>query len=355
MASFANNKDVLQAVSLLQSFSAGTLVTEVKDSDSRPEMESENSNTSKKTRHDVTLFMNFLLNTKNENRSMLDIESDVLDSYIAEFLSTIRQKDKSQYEPCSLRSIFASLERYLKMNNYCYSLFNECRFEKAREALRSKQRELKQQGKGNRPNAARAITEEEQELLYTKGILGMHNAEALLNTIWWNVTRFFGMRAGAEQHKLQWGDVTLRTASNGMEYCEFNERQMKVRSGADLRTIGSVTPKMWAVSNNADNPRDPVAVYKKYSAMRPVAMKCLDSPFYLAINNSKEPDWFKCQPLGINTLKSLMKKMFTKAALPIRGAGKITNHSARKTMIESMREFNPDPVSFAFCRTVLFE
>ena len=346
MASFANNNDLLQAVSLLHSFSPTSFMIGEKDSDSHSEMESENSNTSKKTRHDVTLFVSYLQNTKNENRSILDIEPDCLDSYIAEFLSTIRQKDQSQYEPSSLRSIFASLERYLKTNKYSYSLFNECRFEKAREALRSKQKELKQQGKGNRPNAARAITEEEQELLYTKGILGMHNAEALLNTVWWNVTRFFGMRAGAEQHKLQWGDVTLRTASNGIEFCEFNERQMKVRSGADLRTIGSVTPKMWAISNNSDNPRDPVAVYKKFSSMRPAVMKRPNSPFYLAINNSKEPDWFKCQPLGINTLKSLMKKMFTKAALPIKGAGKITNHSARKTMMESMREFIPESVSF---------
>ena len=41
-------------------------------------------------------------------------------------------------------------------------------------------------GKGNKPNAADPITDEEIELLYEKRILGKNTPKSLLNTIWLN-------------------------------------------------------------------------------------------------------------------------------------------------------------------------
>ena len=44
----------------------------------------------------------------------------------------------------------------------------DAEFEQARKALQSKQKDLKQKGKGNTPNASVALTEEEIKLLYDK-------------------------------------------------------------------------------------------------------------------------------------------------------------------------------------------
>ena len=60
-------------------------------------------------------------------------------------------------------------------------------FRKIRECQAAKQRELKKEGKGNKPNAARALTDEEVDIL-----LGSANGEALLNTVWLNNTQHFG-------------------------------------------------------------------------------------------------------------------------------------------------------------------
>ena len=55
-------------------------------------------------------------------------------------------------------------------------------FEKTRKALQSKQRNLKRKGKGNKPNASAALSEEDFQVLYEKDLLGSSMAEALLNT-----------------------------------------------------------------------------------------------------------------------------------------------------------------------------
>ena len=47
-------------------------------------------------------------------------------------------------------------------------------------ALEARSKELKKDGKGNKPKAAEAITDEEVNILYDKQLLGISNAGALL-------------------------------------------------------------------------------------------------------------------------------------------------------------------------------
>ena len=90
--------------------------------------------------------------------------------------------------------------------------------------------------------------------------------------------------------------------------------------------------------------RDPVQAYHLYASKRPEQMKSDDSPFYLAINytrvvNSSNP-WFKAAPMGSNKLNSLMKTMAEKAGL---NAENLTNHSARKRMIQKLNDHEVPP------------
>jgi len=45
------------------------------------------------------------------------------------------------------------------------------------------QKELKKKGKGNRPNALIALTNDALNMLHKKGLLGTQNPEVLLNTL----------------------------------------------------------------------------------------------------------------------------------------------------------------------------
>jgi hypothetical protein len=58
-------------------------------------------------------------------------------------------------------------------------------FERARKALEhhSKQKEFRQKGKGKKPNASVALSEDEVKLLNEKELLGTSSRETLLNMV----------------------------------------------------------------------------------------------------------------------------------------------------------------------------
>lgn len=78
----------------------------------------------------------------------------------------------------------------------------------------------------------------------------------------------------------KWGDVKLKTASDGIEYLEVNERQTKTRTGQNLADIRKVPPRMYATGDD----RCPVAVYKAYGQRRPSNFSNDSDPFYIAPN-----------------------------------------------------------------------
>ena len=75
------------------------------------------------------------------------------------------------------------------------------------EISQKKQKQLKAIGKGNKPNSADALSDEETEEFYRVGVLGNNTPRALLNTVWMNNCIHFGMRPGQEQRDLCWEDL----------------------------------------------------------------------------------------------------------------------------------------------------
>ena len=50
-------------------------------------------------------------------------------------------------------------------------------------ALKAKQKELKRQGKDNKPKATTALSAEEIDIFYSKKVLGLSSPLALVNTV----------------------------------------------------------------------------------------------------------------------------------------------------------------------------
>ena len=125
------------------------------------------------------------------------------------------------------------------------------------------------------------------------------------------------MRPGKEQRDLYWGDLQLKTDSEGNCFIEFNiERQTKTRTGENPRNVREKKPKMYEDKSNAD--RCPVNTYLAYKEHRPTSMMTDESPFYLAVNNENPKPgqmWFKCSRLGVNSLRSMLKNMIRDSGL----------------------------------------
>ena len=156
----------------------------------------------------------------------------------------------------------------------------------------------------------------------------------------------FGLHGCKKQKELHWGDIVLKTTSDGKEYLEYFERQTKTRTGEDPRNQRPIKPRMYANNDAISIDRDPVHVYKMYKGKRPPSMLEPDSSFYLAVNYFKTEthssvegkNWFKAQPMGVNKFNNIMKDMTQAVGI----SGK-TNHSGRKILVQKLQDSGVPP------------
>ena len=254
-----------------------------------------------------------------------------------------KKKNGDEYEPSSIRAFLQSIDRYLRKNNYGFSVLNDKEFREVEDILKKKQKQLKSIDKGNRPNAADPLSDEDIATFYSCGVLGIDSPRALLNALWLNNCIYFGMRPGEEQRDLCWGDLQLKTGSEGNRFAEFSkERQTKTRTGENPRNLRKEKPQMYENKNNPD--RCPINTYLAYKNHRPADMMTDESPFYLAVNiESPKPGqkWFKCSPLGVNSLRSMLKNMIKDSGL--KTDQKLVNHSTRKHLVQKLVDNDVPP------------
>ena len=253
-----------------------------------------------KTRRDAGLLSEFS-KSKQENRKIEEVQPHELNDFLSEFIVTVKRKDGGDHEPSSLRGFKVSFNRHLKDVMYSKSIVEDQEFEQTRKALDARCKFLKKEGRGNRPFAAEAISDDEVKVLYESNILGISSAEAFINTVWLMNSIHFGLRGCDDYHQMCWSDVKLLRDADGTEYLEYCEHRTKTRSGEEPRNIRPVKLKAFA---RPDGPpeEDPVFVYKFYSEKRPSSMQTVEAPYYLGINHSKDSSkfWFKASPMGVN-------------------------------------------------------
>ena len=50
----------------------------------------------------------------------------------------------------------------------------------------------------------------------------------------------------------RWGDVQIKTGSDGIEYLELQERQTKTRTGTNISDVREITPKIYATPEDKE-------------------------------------------------------------------------------------------------------
>ncbi|KAL9978609.1 hypothetical protein ACROYT_G016145 [Oculina patagonica] len=198
------------------------------------------------------------------NPKMEEYEHEKLDEMLQTFYTEIRTKDGFEYEPESLKSMLAALNRFLKEHGYKYSIIRDREFHQSKLVLERKVKCLRQQGKGKRPNAANALTTEEEEMLWSEQSLGDCSPRVLSQTMWWLLTQHFGLRGRKEHHSMEVEDFSFCVDNSGTEYVTFKENPTKTRQGGLNTKHRSVLPKMFAT----DGQRCPVKLLKQYLSRR---------------------------------------------------------------------------------------
>ena len=282
----------------------------------------------------MNVFQRFL-NECGEKRKVVEIPAQELDSLLCNFYIAAKKKDNSEYEPDTMSSFSRSIQRFLDDNNAKVNILKDEEFKVSREVLKSESRELRKQGKGNKPNATVALTNEDVERVFEENQFGVHEPEVLARTMWFLLTLHFGHRARHEARQIKFGDIALKKdEASGEEYLEWTtERVSKTRHGDENEHQRSFRPKAYKTGDR----KCPVSCFKEFVYRRPEEAKSPQSPFFLAIRHQRNPEdkiWFVNSPMGKNKIGQFLSSA-TKN-LPMSLSGKFTNHSVRKTCIKTL-------------------
>ena len=186
---------------------------------------------------------------------------------------------------------------------------------------------LQGKGIGSRKRQAEPLTEEEEETLWSKGVLGDHSPEALLNTIIFMNGLYFALRSGKEHRDLRLNEsqISLIQRNGERSFLEYVEDRSKNRPGGlKGRNIGQKVVQHY---QNTSNPsRCFIRLFLLYRRHCPPNPK--QNSFYL--KPQKKPKgtiWYSKEPLGHNTLNQAVASMCKAAGIP----GFRTNHTLRAT------------------------
>ena len=95
-----------------------------------------------------------------------------------------KKEDGENYKTSTIHTFLSLVGRYMK-DNKIGDLATDQDFQGAKDVKKAKLKVLKSDGKGNRPNRATSLSEEEERLLFQTGQMGLETPEALQRTIWW--------------------------------------------------------------------------------------------------------------------------------------------------------------------------
>ena len=110
------------------------------------------------------------------------------------------------------------------------------------------------------------ITLDEEEQLWSKGVLGDSSPQQLLDTLIYLFGIHFALRGGSEHRRLRLENSQIvkgKDKRTGLEYLEYREDISKTNAGGlkDRKIRGKITR---AYENRADKKRCIVRLYDKY-------------------------------------------------------------------------------------------
>ena len=188
-------------------------------------------------------------------------------------------------------------------------------------------RRLQSAGVGSKKKQAEVLTEEDEELLWQKGLLGDATPQTLVDTMVYMNGLYFALQSGKEHRQLRSTPCQIEVIEKEGErpYLKYTEDISKNHPGG-LRGR-KMKQKVVIHHANQDHPeRCIVRLFKRYLSL--MAPNCPADAFYL--QPSRHPTstcWFSATPLGHYSLGRTISRICKEAGI----GGYKTNHSLRAT------------------------
>ena len=251
-----------------------------------------------------------------------------LQHWLSRFILEVRRKDGSEFPANTLHHVVCGIMRYLRWNGKPgLDFFKDADFDKFRYSLDAEMKRLQSNGVGSKRRQAEPLTEEEEEILWQKGLLGDSSPQTLLDTMLFMHGLYFALRSGKEHRQLRFKpcQVELIERPGERAYLQYFEDISKSRPGG-LKGR-KVKPKVVKHHANVSiTERCFVRLFKLYMQKCPANRP--NDAFYLQPLQKPTPDcWYSTRPLGHHSLGKTVARLCKAAGI----TGFKTNHSLRAT------------------------
>lgn len=259
---------------------------------------------------------------------------------LSAFIGEIK-KDGSEFPGPSLYQIIICIQFHVEKNGLKLKLLDHPDFVSLRFTLDNLMKECARAGLG-RKQSADIISVDDEEKMWREGMLGDDKPEQLLHTVMYLLGLNLALHGGDEHRKLRApghnSQLEILKDSEGKKFIKFTEDVVSKTNQGGL-SIKVSQPKVLTVYG-CENPfRNVVRILEKYLSLLPVPTKCAALYRYPATGRSFTcRTWFSDRPLGVNSIKKIVKNLAEKAGLK----GHFSNHSLHATCATRLFEAGVD-------------
>ena len=252
-----------------------------------------------------------------------------LSEALCRFITEVKKFDCSDYPAKTLYDIIICLQFWLETQGLMWKLLNEDEFKDLRFTLDNLMKDCTAAGVGRCVRKAEVLSFDDEQVLWSRGILGDHSPEVLLHTVFFMLGLHCALRAGKEHrilHRIPFeSQFQFKTDCKGETYIHYKE-DLGLKTNKGGLKHRKIDPKEVDIYPCADRTHCPVAIISKYMSLLPKTSK--SKALYLQPKRKFSSDcWYLDKPVGINTLHKAVKTMCDRASID----SYFTNHSLRSS------------------------
>ncbi len=255
---------------------------------------------------------------------------------LCSFVNEFRQKDGQEYPGKTLYDLVLCIQFHLEKKGKFWKLIDDQEMVRLKFTLDNLMKDQCAQRLGSSLSSD-PISFDQEEVLWSRGILGEQDPTQLRNTVMFLLGISFALLGGDEHRRLRCPgfdpQINVLRDEKGVKFLSFTEdlRTKTNQGGLSGKRNKARTLKIYGNQLNSDC--NVVCLYEKYVGLLPSSPKCSALYKYGLTSSSLKPCcWYSDKTVGMNSLKKVVNNMMKTAGIE----GRFTNHSLHAMTVTRM-------------------